>query len=176
MTTFQWFASLVLSATIVPALTAETHCPGNVASVPFRFASRHWIVLAVSINHTGPYNFLLDSGAQITIIDPSLATTLHLDTQGVAVVAGVGAGQSASYAQLDLVEAGSHSVANQKVLVHDLQNLRSHRCALTGHSRGGFPRTLRPADRQCTPPALSGRLGCDARRGARAAYPAGGYG
>ena len=132
MTTFQWFASLVLSATIVPALTAETHCPGNVASVPFRFASRHWIVLAVSINHTGPYNFLLDSGAQITIIDPSLATTLHLDTQGVAVVAGVGAGQSASYAQLDLVEAGSHSVAKQKVLVHDLQNLRSPDAHLQG--------------------------------------------
>ena len=39
------------------------------------------------------------------------------------MVAGVGSGQSASYAQLDLVEAGSHSVTNQKVLVHDLQNL-----------------------------------------------------
>ena len=44
MTTFQWFASLVLAATIVPALAAETHCPGNVASVPFRFVNRHLIV------------------------------------------------------------------------------------------------------------------------------------
>ena len=125
MTTFQWFASLVLAATIVPALAAETHCPGNVASVPFRLVNRHQIVLAVSINHTGPYNFLLDSGAQITMIDPSLAAELHLDTQGAAEVAGVGSRQSASFAQLDLVEAGSHAVANQKVLVYDLQNLRS---------------------------------------------------
>src|ERR1700733_9792788 len=125
MTTFQWFASLVLSATIVPALAAETHCPGNVASVPFRLVNRHWIVVAVSINHTGPYNFLLDSGDQITMIDPSLATALHLDTHGRAVVTGAGSGQSASYAQLDLVEAGSHSAANQKVLVHDLQNLHA---------------------------------------------------
>ena len=31
--------------------------------------------------------------------------------------------QSASYAQLDLLEAGSHAVANQKVLVYGLQNL-----------------------------------------------------
>ena len=125
MTTFQWFASLVLSATIVPALAAETHCPGNVASVPFRFVNRHQIVLAVSINHTGPYNFLLDSGTQITVIDPSLAAELHVDTQGAALVAAAGSRQSAFFAQVDLVEAGSHAVAKQKVLVYDLQNLHS---------------------------------------------------
>jgi hypothetical protein len=122
MATFQWFASLVLATTIVPALAAEAHCPGNVASVPFRFVNRHLIVLAVSINHTGTYDFLLDSGTQITMIDPSLAAALHLDTHGMAVVAGVGSGLSATYAQLDLVEAGSHAVARQKVLVYNLQN------------------------------------------------------
>jgi hypothetical protein len=125
MTTFQWFAPLVLTATIAPTLAAETHCPGNAASLPFRFVNRHQIVLAVSVNHTGPYNFLLDSGAQITMIDLSLAAPLHLDTQGAAMVTGVGSGRSASYAQLDLVEAGSHAVAKQKVLVYDLQNLHS---------------------------------------------------
>ena len=122
MATFKCFASLVLAATIVPAHAAETHCPGNAASVPFRFVNRHLIVLAVSINHTGPYNFLLDSGAQITLIDPSLAADLHLDAQGAAVVASLGSRQSASFAQLDLVEVGSHAVAHQKVLVYDLQN------------------------------------------------------
>jgi hypothetical protein len=132
MTTSQWFPFLVLAATILPALAAESHCPGNVASVPLRFVDRHRIAVAVSINHTGPYNFLLDSGAQITMIDPSLAAALHLDTQGAAVVAGVGSGQSASYAQLDLVEAGSHAVGNQKVLVYDLQNLHSADLHLRG--------------------------------------------
>jgi Aspartyl protease len=122
MATFEWFASLILATTIVPAITAETHCPGNVASVPFRFVNRHLIVLAVSINHTGPYDFLLDSGTQITMIDPSLAGTLHLSTHGLAVVAGVGSGHSASYAQVDLVEAGSHAIAKQEVLVYDLQS------------------------------------------------------
>jgi hypothetical protein len=132
MATFQWFASLVLATTILPALAEETRCPGNVASVPFSFVDRHRIVVAVSINHTGPYNFLLDSGAQITMIDPSLAAALHVDTQGAAVVAGVGSGWFASYAQLDLVEAGSHAVANQKVLVYDLQNLHSADIRLRG--------------------------------------------
>ena len=125
MTNFKCFHSLVLAATIVPALAAETHCPGNVASVPFRLVNRHQIVLAVSVNHPGPYNFLLDTGTQITMVDPSLAAQLHLDTQGAAVVAGAGSRQSASFAELDLLETGSHSVANQKVLVYDLHNLHS---------------------------------------------------
>ena len=124
MTTFQWFAPLALAAAIAPAPAAENHCPGNAASVPLRFVNRH-LVLAVSINRTGPYNFLLDSGAQITMIDPSLAAELHLNTHGGAEVAGVGSRQSASLAQLDLVEAGSYGVANQRVLVYGLQNLHS---------------------------------------------------
>jgi predicted aspartyl protease len=50
--------------------------------------SRYQIVLAVSINRSGPYDFLLDTGTQITMIDPSLADELQLDTQGAAVVRG----------------------------------------------------------------------------------------
>jgi hypothetical protein len=132
MTTFKWFASLVLVTTIVRVPAAETHCPGNAASVPFRVANGHQIVLDVSIDHTGPYHFLLDSGTQMTMIDPSLAAELHLFTQGAAVVAGAGSRQSAPFTQLDLVEAGSHAVADQMVLVYDLQNLHPSGLHLQG--------------------------------------------
>jgi hypothetical protein len=115
--------ALVGSTTNVPAAAAETHCPANVVSVPSRFVNGHRIVLAVSINHTGPYTFQLDSGTQITIIDSSLAAQLHLATRGAAEVAGVGSRHSASFTRLDLVEAGSVAVANQNVLVYNLQNL-----------------------------------------------------
>src|SRR5260370_1466825 len=83
------------------------------------------MIVAVSVNHSGPYNLLLDTGTQITMVDPSLATELHLNTQGSAVVAGVGFRGAASCAQLDLLEAGSHAVANQKVLVFDIKNPQS---------------------------------------------------
>jgi Aspartyl protease len=125
MSTFKWFGSFVLAATIVPALPAEPHCPGNVASVPLHLTNRHQMIVAVSVNHSGPYNFLLDTGTQITMVDPSLAAELHLNTQGSAVVAGVGFHAAASFAQLDLLEAGSHAVANQKVVVFDFQNPHS---------------------------------------------------
>ena len=125
MSAFKWFASFVLAATIVPALLAEPHCPGNVASVPLRLVNRYQMILAVSVNHSGPYNFLLDTGTQMTMVDPALAAELHLNTQGSAGVAGVGFLASAPFAQLDLLEVGSHAVANQKVLVFDFQNSHS---------------------------------------------------
>lgn len=125
MSTFKWFASFVLAATIVPALPAEPHCPGNVASVPFRPVNRYQMIVEVSVNHSGPYNFLLDTGTQMTMVDPALAAELHLNTQGSAGVAGVGFQASAPFAQLDLLKVGSHAVANQKVLVFDFQNSHS---------------------------------------------------
>jgi hypothetical protein len=55
---------------MVPALTAETRCPGNVASLPFRLVNSHQMIVAVSVNHSEPYNFLLDTGMQITTVGP----------------------------------------------------------------------------------------------------------
>jgi hypothetical protein len=71
MSIFKWFASFVLATIIVPALSAEPHCPGNVASVPFHLVNRYQMIVAVSVNHATPYNFLLDTGTQITMVDPS---------------------------------------------------------------------------------------------------------
>jgi hypothetical protein len=124
MSNFKVFASVVLAATIVSTLAAETRCPGNAASLPFRLVNRHQIIVAISVNHSGPYSFLLDTGTQLTMVDPTLAASLHLDTQGKVRVDSVGMHAHASYAQVELVEAGSHAVANQKVLVYDLQNLQ----------------------------------------------------
>src|SRR5246127_1887452 len=125
MTNFKAFAWFVIATAAVSPLDAETRCPGNVASLPFRVVNRHQIIVAVSINHSGPYDFLLDTGTQITMIDPSVAAELHLNTSGAAVVRSVGFRESASFTQVDLIEAGSHVVANQKVLVYGLLNLRS---------------------------------------------------
>jgi len=125
MTTLKWLGSVSLAVATFPASFAEPHCPGNVASVLFRLVNGHQMIVEVSVNHSGPYNFLLDTGTQMTMVDPALAAELHLNTQGSAGVAGVGFLASAPFAQLDLLEVGSHAVANQKVLVFDFQNSHS---------------------------------------------------
>jgi len=125
MSNFKRFASLVLAATIVPTLPAASHCPGNVPSVPLHLTNNHQMIVAVSVNHSGPYNFLLDTGAEMTMVDPALAAELHLNTQGTAGIVGVGFLASAPFAQLGLLEVGSHAVANQKVLVFDFEKSHS---------------------------------------------------
>jgi len=125
MTSFKLFATLVLIATAASTLTAETHCPGNAASLPLRMVNRHQMVVSVSINHAGPFNFLLDTGTQMTMLDPVLAATLQVSTSGTATVASTGVSASASYAQVQLIEAGSRSTTNQDVLVYDLKNLQA---------------------------------------------------
>jgi len=132
MTTFKGFASLVLAATIASTLSAETHCPGNVASLPFRLVNHHQIIVSVSINQTGPYSFLVDTGAETTEIDPALASELHLKVHGATKIEGVGFEASVSYAQVDLLEAGSHAVINQNVLVYELSNLQSAGLSIRG--------------------------------------------
>jgi hypothetical protein len=125
MTNFKWLACFVLAVTMVPALPAKTHCPGNVASVPLHLLNGYLMSVPVSINHSDPYQFLLDTGTQTTTIDPSLAVELGVTTQGAESIAGVGFQTAASSAQLNLLEIGSHTVAKQKVLVYSLRNLQS---------------------------------------------------
>jgi hypothetical protein len=125
MTTLNGFASFVLAASMVSTLSAETRCPGNVESLPLYRVNGHLFLMDVSINHSGPYKFLLDTGTQFTIVDSSLASELHLANHGEADLIGTGFRVSASTATLDRVEAGSHAVANLDVFVDDIERLHS---------------------------------------------------
>jgi len=125
MTILKGFASFVLAATMVSTLSAETHCPGNVESLPLYPANGHLSVMDVTINHSGPYKFLLDTGTQFTIVDSALAQELHLSNQGTANVVGAGFDASASLATLDHIAAGSHGRANLDVFVYGLDRMNS---------------------------------------------------
>ena len=131
-------ASISLAAITLPTLHSEPHCPGNAASIRFRLVQSSRIIVPVTINHTGPYEFLVDTGTESTIVDPSLATELHLKTRGSAEVVGVGFSTQASFAYLDLLEAGSHSVADHLVVVLDLQPFQAADLHFRGIISGDF--------------------------------------
>ena len=125
MTTFKGFASLVLAASIATTLSAEPRCPGNVESVPLHFINSYQMIVAVSVNHSGPYDFLLDTGTQFTMVDPKLAAELHLANQDSIPVEGTGFHTTASSVDLDQLSVGSHDVAHLEAVVYSLQNLKS---------------------------------------------------
>jgi hypothetical protein len=120
MSTCQRLASFAF-AIVLPALQAEPHCPGNIASLRLRLVQRSQIIIVpVTINHAGPYDFLVDTGTQVTSVDSALAGELHLKIEGTTELVGVGFRTRPSFAYLDLLEAGSHAVANPLVVIQSL--------------------------------------------------------
>src|SRR5262249_10188100 len=105
-------------------LYAEAHCPGNVASIRPRFVERSIVVVPVMLNGSGPYDFVLDTGAQITTIDPRLASELRLSLQGSPKVTGAGFSTRASFAQPEWLQAGDHVLKNPLLLVHPLGQIQ----------------------------------------------------
>jgi Aspartyl protease len=138
MSLIKCLASISLAAITLPTLHSEPHCPGNIASLPFHLVQRSRIIVPVTINHAGPYDFLVDTGTRFTMLDPLLATELHLKSQGSVEVVGVGFSTQASFAYLDLLEAGSHSVANHPVEVQDLQLVQAADLHFRGIIGGDF--------------------------------------
>jgi hypothetical protein len=125
MTNLKWFASLVLSATVVSTVSAETRCPGNVVSITPRIVQRALIVIPVKINEAGPFDFMVDTGSQTVVIDPSLASELHLKPQGTVGLVSVASYAQASAAVVDTLEAGSRVVEKPLVVVQDLRQIQA---------------------------------------------------
>ena len=125
MTNLKWFASLVLSATVVSTVSAETRCPGNVASITPRIVQGALIVIPVKVNEAGPFDFMVDTGSQTVVIDPSLASELHLKPQGTVGLVSVASYAQASLTVLDTLEAASHVVEKPAVVVQDLGQIQA---------------------------------------------------
>jgi hypothetical protein len=129
MSIFKLLMALGCGTVALPVIHAEPHCPGNVNSLPLRLVERSQIVVKVLVNHSGPYDFMVDTGAQVTTVDAALAAELHLPMQGTAGVVGVGVFARASLTRLDSVDAGSHVVKNVLAVVQNLgqTQLADHR-------------------------------------------------
>jgi hypothetical protein len=74
--------SVTMATVTLSTLQAESHCPTGIASVTPRFVQRALIVIPVRINQEGPFDFMVDTGSQVTVVDPLLASELQLKPQG----------------------------------------------------------------------------------------------
>ena len=126
-----WLNQAVPSSVFVAA-AGSTELPSDMrfisgngpARLPFRYESRHVWVRA-SLNGGPPEDFLVDTGASVTVIDSAYAAKRGIQTQGRLQAAGAGAAGGASLATIDSVrvegEGGSGvTVSGQKVAVMSL--------------------------------------------------------
>jgi hypothetical protein len=119
------FVAVVLFTVTLSALHAEPRCPGNVVGLALRRIQGDLIIVRVRINRTGPYDFLVDTGSQITTIDPVLASDLHLRIDGTTGVTGAATQSRSEFAFLDLIEVGSHSVPQSLAVIQDIAELKA---------------------------------------------------
>ena len=68
----------------------------------------------------GPFDFMVDTGSQVTVVDPSLAQELGLKAQGTVGLITVASYMHASLTVPDTLEADSHVVEKPPVVVQDL--------------------------------------------------------
>ena len=125
-------ATILMTASM---LTAQNSCSPNLAVQPSRASSnRYQVVLQAYINGSGPYDFLLDTGSQITMIDETLASELHIKTSTKASLVGVSLqGKGGKYALLDSVRVGENAkVGSIYAMAFDMNDLRSAGYAVRG--------------------------------------------
>jgi hypothetical protein len=125
MSTSRFFASVTLAAISLTSLVAEPHCPGKVAALPMRIVQGSLFTIQLRINQGGPYDFLVDTGAQISTIDSSLARELRLKVEGATGFVGVGTYGRYDFGYLDEARAGEKSVVDLLVVVQNLAQLKA---------------------------------------------------
>jgi hypothetical protein len=125
MSFFQCLGSVGLAVLVVPGVQAEPPCPANVTSLPLRIVQSSLIVVSVQINHSGPYDFVVDTGAQISTVDPPLASELRLKAEGTAGSGGVATFSRNEFVHLGLLQAGDRSVTNSLAVIQDIADLHS---------------------------------------------------
>jgi predicted aspartyl protease len=114
---------LVIAALLwaVPASLADTVNP---AVVPFHFVRGFAVMVPVTINGSGPYDFMLDTGSTITSVDRELGQELALPPQGQGSVMTLTERASTSLAIARRVTFGPVTEQNVEVMVRDLSGLR----------------------------------------------------
>ena len=122
---FHPFFACVSFAAISLTLLAEPRCPGKVASLPTRIVQGSQIIVPLRVNQNGPYDFLVDTGAQITTVDSSLASELQLSVRGTTGVGGAATYGRYDFAYLGELQAGTKSVSDLLVVIENLSQLKA---------------------------------------------------
>jgi len=94
------------------------------ASLDISLGINH-VYLTATVNGVGPFNFILDTGAGLTIVDTKLADTLGLQGAGTLPAAGIGGLEVGKFARIDSISLGDLSLFDLTVGVIDFGMINS---------------------------------------------------
>jgi hypothetical protein len=101
-------------------------------TVSGRVVAGYLLVVPVTVNGRGPWDFVVDTGTNQTVLDPALAKELRLARTGQVALNTLAGQQKVSLASVDSISVGKASVQNLEILVGSIDVVRS----LDGRVRG----------------------------------------
>jgi predicted aspartyl protease len=102
---------------------ASAAAPDPTTNLPVRTIGGYLMVVGVSINNRGPFDFLVDTGTNTTLIDPELAKELGLTPKDNLQLASLASATNVSRYYLQTFRVGPASVSNQEALAVPLPQL-----------------------------------------------------
>jgi predicted aspartyl protease len=114
--------ALVSCVAFAPACTAfpEPIEPApQPVTVKIKLDERSMIIVPVSLNGSGPYDFVMDTGSSKTIVDRKLAGELNLPQVGEKIVVGALASSKLSVVQVNSLSVGGAAVQGGEVFSAD---------------------------------------------------------
>jgi predicted aspartyl protease len=93
--------------------------------IKFRLVHDTVVVVSLTANDQGPFDFVFDTGTNTTIVDPSLARRLSLVAQDRIQLSTLGGTQTVIRSSMRTLATGAAHAENLEVLVQDLSELRN---------------------------------------------------
>jgi predicted aspartyl protease len=121
-----------LTALFYFSFATASPAPSTRDQLQFRLIQDTFVVVAIRINNLGPFDFILDTGTDTTLVDPELASSLDLlPLDRMTLTTPIGK-QVLVRTALRQVVLGSATVSDVEGLVQDMPALRK----LSPHIRG----------------------------------------
>lgn len=117
-------AFIVLFCCWAASASAAPHPePDTNTHLRVRVIAGYLMVVSVSINDRGPFDFLIDTGTNTTLIDPQLATELALQPKDRLTLASLASATDVPRYYFQTFRVGPASVSNQEALAVPLPQL-----------------------------------------------------
>lgn len=106
--------------------------PRAVSTVNFKLLEDYVIVIPVTVNGAGPYEFLLDTGTNTTLVSAEFAQALRLRPVDRIELMTVTGSQIVPRAWLESVTVGAKTATNLEALLSDLREARAVKPEICG--------------------------------------------
>jgi hypothetical protein len=106
------------------AATAQPSDPIANSTLPVRTLRGYLMIAGVTINERGPFEFLIDTGTNTTLLDPQLAAELHLQPKDRLQLASLSNSAGVPRYFLQKINLGPAALSNLEALAVPLPQLR----------------------------------------------------